>query len=27
VLRPELEGLVISVPKGANNLFDHIPFD
>ena len=26
-LRPELDGLRISLPAGANNLFDHIPFD
>ena len=27
VLTPELEGLVIKIPGGANNLFDHIPFE
>ena len=27
VLRPELDGLVLSVPGGAHNLFDHIPFE
>ena len=27
VLRPDLEGLVVEVPRGANNLFDHIPFE
>lgn len=27
VLTPELEGMEITVPTGANNLFDHIPFE
>ncbi|KAK3250538.1 hypothetical protein CYMTET_40086 [Cymbomonas tetramitiformis] len=27
VLKPELEGLVLTIPSGANNLFDHIPFE
>jgi ferredoxin len=27
VLTPELDGLRIIIPKGANNLFDHIPFE
>ena len=26
VLAPALRGLVVRVPSGANNLFDHIPF-
>ena len=26
-LSPELDGLVVAVPRGANNLFDHIPFE
>ena len=26
-LRPELEGMVVHMPNGANNLFDHIPFE
>lgn len=26
VLRPELSGLRVTLPSGANNLFDHIPF-
>ena len=26
LLRPDLNGLRISLPSGANNLFDHIPF-
>ena len=26
-LRPDLEGLTVSLPTAANNLFDHIPFD
>ena len=25
-LRPELEGMRVSLPAGANNMFDHIPF-
>ncbi len=25
-LSPEVDGLVVRVPSGANNLFDHIPF-
>lgn len=27
ILTPELDGLVITLPDGANNLFDHIPFE
>lgn len=27
VLRPDLAGLCISLPGGANNMFDHIPFE
>ena len=27
VLRPELNGLRLAVPGGANNVFDHIPFE
>ena len=26
-LRPELEGMVVQIPGGANNLMDHIPFE
>lgn len=26
VLSPELDGLQLEIPRGANNLFDHIPF-
>jgi hypothetical protein len=26
-LRPELEGMVVHIPGGANNLMDHIPFE
>ena len=26
MLRPELDGLRLSLPAGANNMFDHIPF-
>ena len=27
VLRPELSGMTVALPAGANNMFDHIPFD
>jgi len=27
VLSPELDGMVVKIPRGANNLMDHIPFD
>ena len=27
VLSAELDGMVITIPDGANNLFDHIPFE
>jgi len=27
VLSPQLNGLRLSLPRGANNLFDHIPFE
>jgi 2Fe-2S ferredoxin len=26
ILKPELNGMVVNIPGGANNLFDHIPF-
>ena len=26
-LRPELEGMVVHIPDGANNIMDHIPFE
>ena len=26
-LRTELEGMVVHIPGGANNLMDHIPFE
>jgi 2Fe-2S ferredoxin len=26
ILKPELDGMVVNIPRGANNLFDHIPF-
>ena len=27
VLKKELDGLVIKLPKGSNNLMDHVPFE
>ena len=27
VLSPAIEGMCIEIPKDANNMFDHIPFE